>query len=90
MLPDLSEYNWVIPDFIWELSEQIDLGKFSLSTVKLVIKLFNWCVIIYFWIFAEKITKALPEMEDIAKLLPDFEKIGENFAFLKSLLPSGE
>lgn len=62
MLPDLSEYNWVIPDFIWELSEQIDL---------------------------EKITKALPEMEDIAKLLPDFEKIGENFAFLKSLLPSG-
>lgn len=27
MLPDLSEYNWVIPDFVWELSEQIDLGK---------------------------------------------------------------
>lgn len=28
MLPDFSEYNWVIPDFVWELSEQIDLGKF--------------------------------------------------------------
>lgn len=27
MLPDLSEYNWVIPDFVWELSEQIDLGE---------------------------------------------------------------
>lgn len=27
MLPDFSEYNWVIPDFVWELSEQIDLGK---------------------------------------------------------------
>lgn len=26
MLPDFSEYNWVIPDFVWELSEQIDLG----------------------------------------------------------------
>lgn len=32
----------------------------------------------------------MPEMEEIAKLLPDFEKIGENFTFLKSLLPSGE
>ena len=32
MLPDFSEYNWVIPDFVWELSEQIDLGKcFDLS-----------------------------------------------------------
>uniref|UniRef100_A0A8D0AV39 Dynamin-like GTPase OPA1, mitochondrial n=1 Tax=Sander lucioperca TaxID=283035 RepID=A0A8D0AV39_SANLU len=29
MLPDFSEYNWVIPDFVWELSEHIDLGKFS-------------------------------------------------------------
>lgn len=28
MLPDFSEYNWVIPDFVWELSEQIDLGKY--------------------------------------------------------------
>uniref|UniRef100_A0A3B3Z8N9 Dynamin-type G domain-containing protein n=1 Tax=Periophthalmus magnuspinnatus TaxID=409849 RepID=A0A3B3Z8N9_9GOBI len=60
MFPDLSEYNWVIPDFVWELSEQIDL----------------------------KIAKALPEMEEIAKLLPDFDKIGENFTFLKSLLSS--
>lgn len=29
MLPDLSEYNWVIPDFVWELSEQIDLDKLA-------------------------------------------------------------
>uniref|UniRef100_A0A8C3A1Z1 Dynamin-like GTPase OPA1, mitochondrial n=1 Tax=Cyclopterus lumpus TaxID=8103 RepID=A0A8C3A1Z1_CYCLU len=63
MLPDFSEYNWVIPDFVWELSEQIDL---------------------------EKLAKALPEIEEIAKLLPDFNKIGENFTFLKSLLSSGE
>lgn len=28
MLPDFSEYNWVIPDFVWELTEQIDFGKF--------------------------------------------------------------
>ncbi|XP_061539122.1 dynamin-like 120 kDa protein, mitochondrial isoform X3 [Phycodurus eques] len=62
MLPDFSEYNWVIPDFVWELSEQIDL---------------------------DKLAKALPEMEEVAKLLPDFEKIGENFAFIKSLLSSG-
>uniref|UniRef100_A0A673CIT2 Dynamin-like GTPase OPA1, mitochondrial n=1 Tax=Sphaeramia orbicularis TaxID=375764 RepID=A0A673CIT2_9TELE len=59
MLPDFSEYNWVIPDFVWELSEQIDL---------------------------DKLAKALPEIEEIAKLLPDFDKIEENFTFLKSLL----
>uniref|UniRef100_A0A3B4TLW4 Dynamin-like GTPase OPA1, mitochondrial n=1 Tax=Seriola dumerili TaxID=41447 RepID=A0A3B4TLW4_SERDU len=58
LLPDFSEYNWVIPDFVWELSEQIDL----------------------------KLAKALPEIEEIAKLLPDLDKIGENFTFLKSLL----
>ncbi|XP_055020718.1 dynamin-like 120 kDa protein, mitochondrial isoform X6 [Boleophthalmus pectinirostris] len=29
MFPDLSEYNWVIPDFVWELSEQIDLDKIA-------------------------------------------------------------
>ncbi|KAM6921451.1 dynamin-like GTPase OPA1, mitochondrial [Xenentodon cancila] len=62
MLPDFSEYNWVIPDFVWELSEQIDLDKLS---------------------------KALPEIEEIAKLLPDLDKIGENFTFLKSLLSPG-
>ncbi|KAF3835192.1 hypothetical protein F7725_027750, partial [Dissostichus mawsoni] len=62
MLPDFSEYNWVIPDFVWELSNQIDL---------------------------DKLTKALPEIEEIVKLLPDFDKIGENFSFLKSLLSSG-
>lgn len=39
---------------------------------------------------ADKLAKALPEIEEIAKLLPDFDKIGENFTFLKSLLSSGE
>lgn len=29
MLPDFSEYNWVVPDFVWELSEQIDLDKLA-------------------------------------------------------------
>ncbi|XP_041745688.1 dynamin-like 120 kDa protein, mitochondrial isoform X2 [Coregonus clupeaformis] len=62
MLPDMSEYNWVIPDFFWELSKHIDL---------------------------DKLTKVLPELEEIAKLLPelpDFDKIGENVTFLKSIL----
>ncbi|XP_014071326.2 dynamin-like 120 kDa protein, mitochondrial isoform X4 [Salmo salar] len=66
MLPDMSAYNWVIPDFVWELSDQIDL---------------------------DKLTKILPELEEIAKLLPelpDFDKIGENFTFLKSILSTAE
>lgn len=29
MFPDLSEYKWIIPDFIWELDEHIDFGKYS-------------------------------------------------------------
>uniref|UniRef100_A0A673WLN7 Dynamin-like GTPase OPA1, mitochondrial n=1 Tax=Salmo trutta TaxID=8032 RepID=A0A673WLN7_SALTR len=35
MLPDMSAYNWVIPDFVWELSDQIDLGRYvcELETV---------------------------------------------------------
>ncbi|XP_051778184.1 dynamin-like 120 kDa protein, mitochondrial isoform X1 [Erpetoichthys calabaricus] len=62
MLPDLSEYKWIVPDFIWELDEHINL---------------------------EKIASALPDAETLAKLLPDFEKIGENFSFLKGLISNG-
>ncbi|XP_056316114.1 dynamin-like 120 kDa protein, mitochondrial isoform X4 [Danio aesculapii] len=29
MLPDMSEYTWIVPDFIWELSENIDLDKLA-------------------------------------------------------------
>uniref|UniRef100_A0AAY4EZL9 Dynamin-like GTPase OPA1, mitochondrial n=1 Tax=Denticeps clupeoides TaxID=299321 RepID=A0AAY4EZL9_9TELE len=29
MLPDLSEYTWIVPDFIWELNEHIDLEKIA-------------------------------------------------------------
>ncbi|XP_060098852.1 dynamin-like 120 kDa protein, mitochondrial isoform X2 [Heteronotia binoei] len=56
MLPDFSEYKWIVPDFIWELDEYIDFDKLG---------------------------KALPESEDLMKLLPDFEKIGESFGSLR-------
>lgn len=26
MMPDLDEYKWIVPDFIWELDEHIDFG----------------------------------------------------------------
>ncbi|XP_072540469.1 dynamin-like GTPase OPA1, mitochondrial isoform X1 [Salminus brasiliensis] len=29
MMPDLSEYTWIVPDFVWELSENIDLDKLA-------------------------------------------------------------
>ncbi|XP_064808608.1 dynamin-like 120 kDa protein, mitochondrial isoform X3 [Oncorhynchus masou masou] len=66
MLPDMDAYNWVIPDFFWEMSKQIDL---------------------------DKLTKMLPELMEIAKFLPelpDLDKIGENFTFLKSILFTAE
>ncbi|CAI9544897.1 unnamed protein product, partial [Staurois parvus] len=61
MFPDLSEYKWIVPDFIWELDEHINFDKLS---------------------------KALPDSEELAKLLPDFDKIGESFSFVKSWLSS--
>uniref|UniRef100_UPI00398F77C3 dynamin-like GTPase OPA1, mitochondrial isoform X2 n=1 Tax=Pristiophorus japonicus TaxID=55135 RepID=UPI00398F77C3 len=58
MVPDLTEYKWIIPDFIWKLDEHIDL---------------------------EKIRKIFDDAE-LAKLLPDFDKVGESLNHLKSLL----
>lgn len=26
MMPDLDDYKWIVPDFIWELDEHIDFG----------------------------------------------------------------
>ncbi|XP_066457947.1 dynamin-like GTPase OPA1, mitochondrial isoform X6 [Eleutherodactylus coqui] len=62
MFPDLSQYKWIVPDFVWELDEHINFDKLS---------------------------KALPDSEDLAKLLPDFEKLGESFSLLKGWLTSG-
>ncbi|XP_067851383.1 dynamin-like GTPase OPA1, mitochondrial isoform X2 [Heptranchias perlo] len=58
MVPDLTEYKWIIPDFIWDLDEHIDF---------------------------EKIRKIFADAE-LAKLLPDFDKVGESLDHLKSLL----
>ncbi|XP_061831468.1 dynamin-like GTPase OPA1, mitochondrial isoform X3 [Nerophis lumbriciformis] len=27
LMPDFSQYDWMLPDFLWELSEQLDLEK---------------------------------------------------------------
>ncbi|XP_061227424.1 dynamin-like 120 kDa protein, mitochondrial isoform X9 [Neopsephotus bourkii] len=62
MMPDLNEYKWIVPDFIWELDEHIDF---------------------------EKLIKALPDADDLAKLLPDFDKIGESFTSLKGFFSPG-
>ncbi|XP_068939391.1 dynamin-like GTPase OPA1, mitochondrial isoform X2 [Petaurus breviceps papuanus] len=29
MMPDLSDYKWIVPDFVWQLDEYIDLEKLS-------------------------------------------------------------
>ncbi|XP_066203814.1 dynamin-like GTPase OPA1, mitochondrial isoform X4 [Saccopteryx leptura] len=62
MIPDLSDYKWIVPDFVWEIDEYIDL---------------------------EKIRKALPNSEDLAKLAPDFEKIVESLSLLKDFFTTG-
>ncbi|XP_053164816.1 dynamin-like 120 kDa protein, mitochondrial isoform X4 [Hemicordylus capensis] len=62
MVPDLSEYKWIIPDFVWELDEYVDF---------------------------ENLRKALPDSEDLAKLVPDFDKIGESLSSLKGFFTPG-
>ncbi|XP_059507082.1 dynamin-like 120 kDa protein, mitochondrial isoform X2 [Stegostoma tigrinum] len=62
MMPDLTAYKWIIPDFIWELDEHINFEKFR-----------------------EMFSDA-----ELAKLLPDFDKVGESLNQLKSLLSPGE
>ncbi|KAM3834883.1 dynamin-like GTPase OPA1, mitochondrial isoform 2-T3 [Vipera latastei] len=61
-LPDLSEYKWIVPDFLWEIDEHIDF---------------------------EKLKKALPDSEDLAKLVPDFHKISETFSSLSGFFTPG-
>ncbi|CAO2631488.1 Dynamin-like 120 kDa protein, mitochondrial [Lemmus lemmus] len=62
MIPDLSDYKWIVPDFIWEIDEYIDL---------------------------DKIRKALPSSEDLAKLAPDLDKIAESLSLLKDFFTTG-
>ncbi|XP_060690766.1 dynamin-like 120 kDa protein, mitochondrial isoform X1 [Hemiscyllium ocellatum] len=62
MMPDLTAYKWIIPDFIWDLDEHINFEKFK-------------------EIFSDA---------ELAKLLPDFDKVGESLNQLKSLLSPGE
>lgn len=38
MIPDLEEYKWIVPDFIWELDEHIDLG---ITKAKIFLYLWN-------------------------------------------------
>lgn len=47
-------------------------------------------MIILFFFSLEKLTKALPASEDLVKLLPDFDKIGESLSSLKGLFTPGE
>lgn len=62
MIPDLSDYKWIVPDFIWEIDEYIDF---------------------------DKIRKALPSSEDLAKLAPDLDKIADSLSLLKDFFTTG-
>lgn len=62
MIPDLSDYKWIVPDIVWEIDEYIDF---------------------------EKIRKALPNSEDLAKLTPDLDKIVESLSLLKDFFTTG-
>ncbi|XP_023606312.1 dynamin-like 120 kDa protein, mitochondrial isoform X2 [Myotis lucifugus] len=52
MIPDLSDYKWIVPDIVWEIDDYIDI-------------------------------------EDLAKLAPDFDKIVESLSLLKDFFTTG-
>ncbi|KAM4041270.1 dynamin-like GTPase OPA1, mitochondrial isoform 4-T4 [Anomaloglossus baeobatrachus] len=97
MFPDLSEYKWIVPDFVWELDEYINFDKLSkaLRDLKELAKLLpdfeklgESLRFLKGWLSSDKLSKALPDFEELAKLLPDFEKLGESLSFLKGWLSS--
>ncbi|XP_066457925.1 dynamin-like GTPase OPA1, mitochondrial isoform X2 [Eleutherodactylus coqui] len=97
MFPDLSQYKWIVPDFVWELDEHINFDKLSKALpdsedlAKLLPdfeKLGESFSLLKGWLTSEKFSKALPNYEDLAKLLPNFEKLGESFSLLKGWLTS--
>lgn len=45
---------------------------------------------IFFRLLTEKIRKALPNSEDLAKLAPDFDKIVESLSLLKDFFTTGK
>ncbi|KAG9493962.1 hypothetical protein GDO78_001696 [Eleutherodactylus coqui] len=98
MFPDLSQYKWIVPDFVWELDEHINFDKLSKALpdsedlAKLLPdfeKLGESFSLLKGWLTSDKLSKALPDSQDLAKLLPDFEKLGESFSLLKGWLTSG-
>ncbi|XP_077146453.1 dynamin-like GTPase OPA1, mitochondrial isoform X2 [Ranitomeya variabilis] len=95
MFPDLSEYKWVVPDFIWELDEYINFEKLrkalpdSEELAKLLPdfqKLGESLSYLKGWLSSEKLCKALLDSEELAKFLPDFQKLGESLSYLKGWL----
>ncbi|XP_075196620.1 dynamin-like GTPase OPA1, mitochondrial isoform X7 [Anomaloglossus baeobatrachus] len=98
MFPDLSEYKWIVPDFVWELDEYINFDKLSKALpdfeelAKLLPdfeKLGESLSFLKGWLSSDKLSKALPDSEELAKLMPDFEKLGESLSLLKGWLSSG-
>ncbi|XP_069831161.1 LOW QUALITY PROTEIN: dynamin-like GTPase OPA1, mitochondrial [Dendropsophus ebraccatus] len=99
MFPDLSEYKWVVPDFVWDLDEHINFEKLrkalpdSEELAKLLPdfeKLGESFSSLKAWLSSERLSKALPDYKELAKLFPDFEKLGESFSLLKGWLSSGK
>ncbi|XP_044144693.1 dynamin-like 120 kDa protein, mitochondrial isoform X2 [Bufo gargarizans] len=97
MFPDLSEYKWIVPDFVWDLDEHINFDKLSKALpdseqlAKLLPdfeKLGESFSLLKEWLSSDKLSKALPDSEQLAKLLPDYEKLGESFSLLKEWLSS--
>ncbi|XP_075427212.1 dynamin-like GTPase OPA1, mitochondrial isoform X1 [Ascaphus truei] len=98
MLPNLSDYKWIVPDFIWGLDEHINFDKLSKALpdaeelAKLLPdfeKLGESFHLLKGWFSPDIFSKALPDVEELAKLLPDFEKLGESFHLLKGWFSPG-
>ncbi|KAM4693318.1 dynamin-like GTPase OPA1, mitochondrial isoform 4-T4 [Discoglossus pictus] len=98
MFPDLSDYKWIVPDFVWELDEHINFDKLSKALpdseelAKLLpdfAKFEESFSLLKGWFTSDRFSKVLPDSEELAKLLPDLAKLEESFSLMKGWLTSG-
>lgn len=84
MFPDMSQYTWIVPDFVWELSENIDLGKEFVESYSdqtcltcAYAAVAHYLVVLTFWLYAVNVISVSPNKDKLARALPELEELAK-------------